>query len=687
MKRITFDKLISMTIPEILKHYDHNGIKVEIECIDGVITRHGGEIVYSATYWDFLRKYPLLPRLSKYVFHNKQYTDKTHLEFIQIFIKDIFEFYNYGEVDSEIVVPSKNAVTINELGELAYRVTEKLNSLLVTITIAHTTTFSVIDIDQVLYHPEIKDALEEVEYISKNGDIAPHHIAECYAKIEKVLFNDPEFDKNAFVIAIRTGQANIGQIRQFIGPVGYRTDVESSIFPKPIVNSYAKGVNSPADIAKDSRSDAKSLYMNANLLGHAEYRNRELQIISLILGSINMDDCGSTDYLTWMIPRYTETDKKSCFDFVGLYYFDDETQQLKRIRKQDAIKLGGKRLKFRSPLTCKHPDPHHICRCCMGDTATNISDGDGIGQHCVTTITKPIEQSVISNKHLDASSTITPFIPTHKDRNFIRVDNDELFIYLADRLKNRKVRLIIQRRHCPNIADIDRVENVKELNITQTSSLKSIEFEVTYRNDMVEYETVTVAPRGRPSSLSYALLKYMKKHGWKLGERNLITIDLSEWDINKPLFTLPLQHRNKIVFFNDFITNIKNYGQAHVNNLKKGLTFKESAVDLLFSTYNLVSEEFHFNFALYQVVLKSYLIVRSKEGDLYDNLSLPRPDIDEPTFGNFGDIISYRSLAARLSWEGHSSVVENIPLYIPENKDDHPMDSIFNNSPYLEDER
>lgn len=677
MIKMNFDELISMPISEIVDKFDKDGINVEIKCIDTTVNCHGGEIVYSATYWDFLREYPLLPRTSKYVFKNKQYTDKTHLNFIGIFIKDVFEYYNYGEIDSPFVVPSKGIVTIEELGELAYRVTERLNSLLVNITMAYTTTFSVIDIDQVLYHPKIKAANDEVKEIARKGSIAPNHIAECYAKIEDVLFNDSVFDKNAFVSAIRTGQANIGQIRQFIGPVGYRTDIESSIFSNPIVTSYAEGIRNPADKAKDSRSDSKSQYMNAKLLGQAEYRNRELQIVSLILGSINMDDCGSTDYLTWMVPRYTETDKKSCFDFVGLYYFDERSQRLKRIRKQDAIGLGGKRLKFRSPITCKHPNPHHVCRCCMGDTSANISAGDSVGQHCVTTLTKPIEQSVISNKHLDASSTITPFIPSPKDRNFIRVNNADLAIYLADRLENRKVKLIIQRSQCPNIADIDRVDNVKELNITQTSSLKTIEFEISYKNNFTENEIVTVAPRGRPSSLSHALLKYMKTHGWKLGERNLITIDLSEWDISKPLFMLPLQHRNKVVFFSDFISNIKKYGQAHVANLKKGLSFKESAVDILFSTYNLVSEEFHFNFALYGVVLKAYLVVKTDSDALFENLSLPRPGIDEPTFGDFNTIMAYRSASQRLAWEEHSKAVKAIQLFMSENKANHPMDSIF----------
>lgn len=681
MKKITFDDLIAKTIDEVLEEYDHDGVVVEIECVDGVVTRNGGEIVYSTTYWDFLRTYSLLPRLSKFIYKNEQYTGKTHLLLLREFIKDIFEFYNYGEVDSPFVEPSRNLVTIEDLGMLAYRVTEKLNSLLVNITMPYTTTFSAIDIDQVLSHPVIKEANEQIAKIDRDGlTVTPHHISECYKKIEHELFTDPIFDTNAFVLSVRTGQANIGQIRQFLGPVGYRTDVESSIFPKPIITSYAKGINKPADKAKDSRSDSKSQYMNAKLLGQTEYRNRELQIVSLVLGSINMDDCGSTDYLTIMVPRYTEEDKRSCFDFVGMYYFDDDSQRLKRIRKQDAIGLGGKRLKFRNPVTCKHPNPRHLCRCCMGDTAVNISAGDSVGQHCVTTLTEPIEQSVISNKHLDASSTITPFIPEHKDNNFIRVNNDELSIYLADRLENRKVRLLIPCKQCPNIADIDRVDNVKELNISQTSSLKTIDFEITYKNGMVESETVTVSPRGRPSSISHALLKYMKNHGWKLGERNMIIIDLDEWDINKPLFTLPLQHRNKVVFFNDFISNVKRYGVAHKANLKKGLTFNESVVELLLGTYFLVCEEFHFNFALYGVVLKSYLVCESDPDAVFENLSLPRPGIDKPSLGNFNNVVGLRSLSSRCAWEEYVDMVKTPDLYIPYNKQFHPMDSIFSNA-------
>jgi hypothetical protein len=678
MRKINFDELINLPIDVVLSEFDKNNIQVEIACEDGSLICHGGEIVYSYYYWDFLRTYPKLPRLTRYIFKNTQYTDKSHLNFVRVFFKDIYEYYNYGEINSEYVIPSKNLVTVEDLGELSCRVTERVYSLMVNVTMAYTTTFSAIDIVQVIFHPEIKAANDKLQEIEDSGQtVSPHHISECYAKIQKELFTNHKFDNNAFVAAVRTGQANIGQVMQFVGPVGYRTDVESSIFSKPIITSYAMGIRKPADKAKDSRSASKSEYMNAELLGKTEYRNRELQIVGLLLGNINMEDCGSTDYLTIFIPRYTEEDKRSCFDFVGLYYLDEEENRLKRIRKEDAIGLGGKRIKVRSPITCKNPDPHHICRFCMGDTSTNISANDSIHQHCETTVTGPIEQSVISNKHHDASSTITPFVPPTRDLNFIRVNNDELSIYLADRLANRNVRLHIRQKECPNIADIDRVDNIRELNISQTSSLTNIIFEITYKNGMSEEESISVSPRGRPSSLSYALLKYMKTYGWKIEEKNYITVSLDNWDINKPLFTLPLQHRNKTVFFNDVITNIKTYGRRHEENLKNGMNFNESIVELLMGTYYLVCEEFHFNFALYEVILKAYLIVDSKEGDIFTNLSLPRPGIDKPSVGDFNVIAGLRSVSARMSWEKHGAMIKDIPLYIKENKPDHPMDSIF----------
>jgi hypothetical protein len=489
-----------------------------------------------------------------------------------------------------------------------------------------------------------------------------------------VLGNGVDLPRNPVSLALRSKLVNANQVQQSIGPRGYLTDINSNQFRYPIIPGYVEGIRTLYDSVIESRSAAKALQFSKSPLQEAEYFSRRLQLMCQTVRHLHQDcDCGTKEYLRWQV-RGVEFNEEGDVIFAGdlplltgKYYLDEESGKLKAITGHETH-LIGKSIKMRSVIHCAHPDPYGICSTCFGELSLSVlDDRTNIGHMCCTSMAQKSSQSVLSVKHLDSSAAVEPISLSPEEKKLFRISNDGMSYILADRLKGKGVKLVIPAIYAPNITDVMANHNVDDLNIRQVSEMREIS--VIVKDGNVEYppEKVQTFKNRRLASMTYAMLRHIRKTGWDFNANNDYVIDMTGWDWNEPVMTLPLIHFN----MSDHSKDIA----SHLESSKKEMEERDKKVSpdsFLVELYKLVNDKLTVNLAVVEVVLYGAMIISAEN----DDYRLPKPWTDRG-LGVMDMTMDRRSLSATMAYEGHYDVFISPESYTKKNRPDHPMDGII----------
>lgn len=132
--------------------------------------------------------------------------------------------------------------------------------------------------------------------------------------------------------------------------------------------------------------------MNADYMGVVGYFARNLWILTYGTISPKVNDCGSKNPIPIVV------DESTLRMFEGRYYYEHKHSDRRKVLKKTDKHLLGKQLWFRSPCTCNLNND--VCHVCYGNAALRVKDFNG-GFVCTTQfMTGPINQNVLSAKHL-----------------------------------------------------------------------------------------------------------------------------------------------------------------------------------------------------------------------------------------------------------------------------------------------
>lgn len=207
-------------------------------------------------------------------------------------------------------------------------------------------------------------------------------------------------------------RANTGvkhkQLREFTVSEGLKPTLDEKTIPIPIENStLLKGLDRPSYCFIDAMSSRKSLVTNKKVMGRAGYFGKIVLMLARTLSvSTDISDCNTKHLIS-----YTVTNKKFLKKLDGRYYKETEDGELKFLNASKSDHLIGKRIFLRSPATCACGDK--VCPRCVGKTAViNADISDGYAAMTSEEITKVINQSILSTKHLlTTNSEIIEFNP------------------------------------------------------------------------------------------------------------------------------------------------------------------------------------------------------------------------------------------------------------------------------------
>ena len=234
-----------------------------------------------------------------------------------------------------------------------------------------------------------------------------------------IIVNDEDNNLKAFLV---TGVGiNKKQLSQFAINGGLKPDIEGNVIPIPINSNFITGgLNSISNFYIDGQAGCKPLILNKTIMGKSgHFAYKTMTLASGYRLSQTVHDCHSKRPI-----RFIVKDDEHLKRIKGRYYVDEDGV-LRVIKYKRDKHLIGKTIMLRDPVTCCAHDG--ICHVCYGDLYyTNKDPAFHIGKFAATQYNNPIEQKILSSKHMNATrSNIIEF-----DENFSR-----FFILEANKIK------------------------------------------------------------------------------------------------------------------------------------------------------------------------------------------------------------------------------------------------------------
>jgi hypothetical protein len=644
--------LINMTIDEVWELPDG---PMRLQFDDGVVETTTKETIFSRYIWEIHRAYPQTPILTRHHIKGRLGSD-THLKLLGNAVWDCRDAYlDKGGADMEL------------LSELSYQIINGMYNDISLKLEEHVGSISILDFVEVMNHPKIAQAMKDLgdDPTRVNGG----QIETTYARIKSVLLDPTELIGNGIAKAGKSGLVSMGQILQCVGPRGLTTDIDSHIFRRPILRGFGYGMMTLEDTMKESRSAAKASFYAKDPMRQSEYFNRQQQIAAGILFNLHHTDCGSQEYIPFMVKPGDIPVKPGddcCLE--GIHFFDPAINRTRPVVKTDRH-LIGKTIMLRTVFTCKHPDPYGVCVTCYGELGLSFPAGTNVGHFSTSELLGQIAQRILSTKHEDSSANVETVVLDEFEEQFLRVGPSGNDIVFTDFLVGKKFKLYFPVEEAPYLPDLTLVANIRSLTPNRISELSSsVDLEYQQGKDTVRV-TLTVSTEQRKSFLSLELLKYIKDHGWTITPDECYCIDMTEWKKGATVLELPLKHFSTVDYMHAVGGLIKGTGGKRG---AKSLKSYETVSGSLMAVNELVNSKLKVNLSHIQTTIFT-MMVNSEEDRDY-RLPMPRSN---GTFAPYKQIMSRRSLAPAMAYQSQTEIMYSFETFNLKVRPDHPLDDML----------
>lgn len=608
----------------------------------------GREIMLSSYYWDMLRGHPnAVIQPDHFVSHHYTQgrfgadTDRSTLNAVLWYVIDLTQ--------------TRTRVGISELTRQAMQIHGAIYNRFISVTEADVTSIDIVDFIAVENLPEVKGAITDM---ARTGAA----ITYAYDAINNVFAD--ETSVNPVVLAAQSGVVNKNQILQCLGPRGKVTELDSTIITIPVTRSFCQGMGNLYNLATESRSGAKALYMSDVALKQSEFFARRLQMITMSVETLYDGDCGSTKYHNWTLkgPEQATSNtpaRRGDLEFMqGKYYMDPEDNVLKVLTKQDTH-LYGRVVKLRAVSKCNHPDPHGVCSVCFGRLWESVPPNCNLGHFSSAFLTQLITQILLSTKHLDANSSGEKVFLDDITGKYFAIGRDNCTF----RLKiTRSVKLHVRQVDIKDLRFIFDMEDIKDVNPSRLCRLDTIRME----QDGVIQEVI-IQQTDRLAMFTPELIEYIRVNDMTHHLNGYYIIDLNDWNKSLPILRLPSVEYNYSAHGSNISALIES--KAPKGGASRANTYQNRPSVSLVSLFDLVNSKLNVNLALLEVIIYGVTAVDPVGG----NLGLSRGH-DDAVMYNGERLIGGRSMSPALAFKDVSSKLTSPASYIPGHRPDHPFD-------------
>lgn len=615
---------------------------------DGEIITKDRITKLSAMLWAPFKHYPKVPILKEHHLQEERVTAKSLVKLLNKIIWHVHRT-NPEPVDAEHLA----RLAIEAKNDFYNQATLKLPEYLATL--------SMFEINEVWQHPLVREANTNVEPTTHGIE------GVAYKKLKDAFMNPDLFVGNSIIEGLKSGTQKIEQLFQAFGPRGFPTDINSDIFPEPVLQGYIEGIWGLYENMVESRSGTKALLYNKELLRVTEYFNRKSQLIAQYVKNLHRGDCGA-DYVTFPVMKgYLKA-------MNGKFYLNEETGKMDVLTGNETH-LIGKRIKMRSVVGCQHKDPQGVCSTCYGLLADNIPHGTNIGQVAAVSMGDKITSSVLSTKHTDATSAVEQYKLGGVEAQYLREGSQSETLYLKKDLAGKGFKLMISRNEASNLADVLMIDNLHGYPPTSATEMTKIGLVRDVAGTDVG-DVLTVSLYNRKASLSLDMLKHVKQVQWAPDEKGNIVIDLEGFDFNLPFLTLPYKHVNMYEVMKriqSFLHSGSDTEGSKLSSDKVGFTSKtylknySSVIEGVVALASLVNEKISLPFVHCEVLAYAMTVKSIQQKDY----NLPKPGISGQ-FEKYNKLMQSRDLAGTMAFEKQHEPFANPASFLYTQRNDHP---------------
>lgn len=505
-------------------------------------------------------------------------------------------------------------------------------------------TIKAMDFVTLLEMPEI------VEIHSQLED-TPESVEQTHGKLTEFIMKTKK--KHPLVLVNQAGVVKNSQFNQCMGPRGYVTDLDRTVFGYGILNGFIRGLHTLYEIATESRTAAKALNAADFSIRESEYTSRRFAITAMVIEQPVPVDCGSTIYRTCLMTRRYLTNMK------GKWYVDPETSKLMMING-DEEHLIGQMVKYRHINGCMWHNRKQVCTTCAGALSENLKENTNLGAESVLNFMHDVTQKILSFKHETKSVGGNAVVLEEVASLYFRAgDENELYIKPTPKLKD--LRLVLNKNGLDKLMD---VLTVSDLDIPM-SNIGEVSVVGIVSEDGSISDVATISNDDRKANITRELLRYIKddNNKFELDSKGNYVIPLVNWKTGDPLFTIPLKEADTMSFLRELKTMIESTGKR-----------KLSTEDHFFALADLVLGRSNCNFTILEVL--AYAITAFNIDDGNFRLSRGSSSIQ---LAQRDDIFRHRSKGQLLPYEKQLPLLVGKPHEAFSNKygEGHPLDVQF----------
>ncbi len=461
-------------------------------------------------------------------------------------------------------------------------------------------SIDILDLLEVQNDGDVKTAMRLVQ-----DELTVKAIDNAYKVLEETMGNKEELSNNPVARAFRAKTVNFKQLRQVLGPIGYRTDINGYIYRVPIATSFTEGMKNLYSFAIESRSSAKALYFSKQAISKSESFSRQLQLLTMSITKLLYKDCGSTATKEFFVrpkghPTLSPESNGDLGNLIGNpYKLDPKDEQWLSITEENT-ELEGKVIYLRPVDKCKLRNPHHICSACFGELSYNIPIHANIGHYSANVLMKQMSQSILSIKHLIASAIAGDAVLPPEAPPFFKVRKASFYIDQEEMKKYDSVTLKVLKDEGFSIKDVRSKEMVKKIAWERATNIKTIMFEYVKDGETTKgsFSLGTAHRTGRLVTKVFEFL--LGNNVYHIDNRGNYHIDLKRWKYKTPFITLPE------IEFSYFTLYLEVSGLLKGRKILKGGRSKDNAESLSFKVFDLVNTKLNVNMKYIETICYAF---------------------------------------------------------------------------------
>ena len=602
--------------------------------------------IYSAYLWNIHRHYQHTPLYAHHHMQDGYMSNKQHLQLLENIYRDWFSTY-----------ANDNTVDIEDLWKLIYQTVNEIYNDFICRLDGYVSSLSGFDIMEAVFNDEVLQANQEVAPIQSSID-------QTYDRITESLKNDASLKYNPIAMAVRAGTVDLKQVHQCIGPRGFVTEIDSTIYPQPITVGFAHSIRKLYDSMIESRSASKALMFAKDPLSECEYFNRRMQLVAQNLRDIVYTDCGSKHTLSWTI----EPSELKVLE--GMHYLDGD--MLKTIQINDHH-LVGQTVELRTVFGCQIEDRQSVCSTCYGQNAYSIPRQTSVGQVAATALGEKISQLVLSIKHVDGSSKVEDIELDPMYYSYVVPGSENSTLRLSPELHGLPVKIVVNAHEAKDLPGIYRMDLDQDIDITSFTEMRDVKFLIGDENRDEQHEIrVPVSMGSRYGSLTANALRYIQNHRPSLDQYGNYVIDLTDWNPDYALFKLPLKHANMIDFQKRVERALFSSSKESKRDSLALARYKNAATPAVKDLLALINQSLSINVS--HVLVMAYVMTARSPREFDYRLPIGGESFE---FVELKKIMEYRSLGVKMAYESQEEVMGMPESYVFKDRPSHPLDELL----------